>query len=739
MFGGSSPQAATPQADRSLLGGLFGGNAPAASGVQTGGSVLGGMFGGTAAAPPQAGGSILGGMFGGAASQTTTPQTASSILGSMFGGLTGVSQPAPSQTGGSLLGGLLPGAPSAHGETPAKGLLSMFGGPTLSPTVTDPLKPTDSQTADTASMGQEKDGTLKQHQAEVKLQAASSPKPDHNIDIVQYSDKQPAIIVEGQSKDVHIDTATEQPVKSEEPSKPEPAGDLCSTNQLPPNSNEQMPTSQSNTGVVAQQEKAPEPDKSILDSSADAVSGFMSSLFKQATAPAQGTQQQQKPSSVGGAPSQPPQTGGSLLGGIFGGATTQKTTPGSLLGGLFGGAAPQATPQTTGPPTGSSVLGGIFGGPTAKSAGPQAPGSLLGGIFGGSSATPATVPACGSLLVGGATAQTVASHIGAGLGGIGGSLFGGMAQGPQMAQGLQGPKPAEAKPLPDAAPQPENGESLPLKVDQVSAEENIQEVVSDVVPPSVKNHPADATVKEKTVTEEEEVIHEKPIQIKGEAENIDLDKSAPPDGQKLDSEKTLVADQIPTNPDPSQAKSLFGFMSGDAGKSLGSLLSSTPTLPTASPSMPQSDAVSDLFSGFKTFSAGIFQEEKPAAEKQGPPAAITSLFGAKISFPWQTEPSKPQAPSVCTSQPKPYDTAMGARSVHTPPAAQRKESVGCPGDVAHPQMCISTPELDPSASLSPKEPEGLVETCPSAGPTSAVQFDTLSKTELLSAKRPVNA
>ncbi|XP_056433875.1 mucin-2-like [Gadus chalcogrammus] len=731
MFGGSGPQAATPQTAGSLLGGLFGGSAPAASSAQTGGSVLGGMFGGTAASTatpqPQTGGSILGGMFGGATSQTTVPQTAGSLLGSMFGGLT--SQPAP------------PGAPSAPGETPVKGLLSMFGGPSPSPTVTEHLKPTESQIPDTSSVGQEKDSALKQPDTETALQAANSTKPESNISIVQDTDKPPELTVDGQFKDVHIGTATEQPVKPDEPTKPEPMVDLRSENQSPSKSNEATPLSESTIPVVAQQEKPPEPDKSMLDSSADAVSGFMSSLFKPATAPVTPQQQQQpKPSSVGGA-SQPSQTGGSLLGGIFGGATNQNTNSGSLLGGLFGGTAPQAKPQTTGPPTGGSILGGMFGGPTAKPAAPQAAGSMLGGLFGGSSAQTPTAAAGGSLLggmFGGATAQTTASQIGAGLGGIGGSLFGGVAKDPQ------GPKPAETKITPAAAPPTENkSESVPLKIDQVSteAQENIPKEVSDVVPPSVNSNLADATVKEKSDIEGEEVIHEKPILIIGEAENKDLDMSATPDVQKVDTGKATV-DPVPQNPDSSQAKSLFGFMStpGEAGKSLGSLFSSTPAQTAASPSTPQSDAVSGLFSGFKTLSAGIFQEESPAAEKQEQPAATsTSLFGAKISFPWQTESSKPPAPSVSTPQPRPSVTTTNTQSVPTTPAAQRKEPVGSQGVIAHPQICLSTPEVDPSASPSQKEQEGLVETPSSAGPTSGVQLDTLSKTELLSAKRLVKA
>ncbi|CAB1332874.1 unnamed protein product [Coregonus sp. 'balchen'] len=170
------------------------------------------------------------------------------------------------------------------------------------------------------------------------------------------------------------------------------------------------------------------------------------------------------------------------------------------------------------------------------------------------------------------------------------------------------------------------------------------------------------------------------------------------------------------------SKFLFGgFMSGtdDAGKSFGSMFSSTPTIPQALPIIPHAEAGGGVFSGFKTISAGLFQEEKPGVAKQEPSTA--SLFGAKL---------------VVTTQPKANDK----------PTKEKidQSSVGLPGDLAKPQICISTLEVDPPASLSQKEKESLVEEPPpphppSADPTSGVHLDNQSKKDLLSAKRPVEA
>ncbi|CAB1318456.1 unnamed protein product [Coregonus sp. 'balchen'] len=230
--------------------------------------------------------------------------------------------------------------------------------------------------------------------------------------------------------------------------------------------------------------------------------------------------------------------------------------------------------------------------------------------------------------------------------------------------------------------------------------------------------------KDKAAFVEGEVIHEKPMVIVGKPESKETDKSGPP---VESTQKIPQADQLTKTEEPAP-KSLFGgFMSGtsDAGKSFGSMFSSPPTIPKALPTMPQAEAGGGLFSGFKTMSAGLFQEEK-----QEPSTA--SLFGAKLGGFWgaPVEPPKPQARPVITTQPKANDKPTKDTS--------DQSSVG-PPDLAKPQICISTPEVDPSASLSQKEKESLVEPPPSADPTSEVQLDNQSKKDLLSAKRPVEA
>lgn len=817
LFGGSAPQAApqqvgptkiggsAPQAGASLLGGLFGGSAPQAAGSQTGGSILGGIFGGSASSTaPQTSGSF-GGMFGGPATQTSTSPNSSSILGGILGGSS--SQTATAQTGASLLAGILPGT-SAPNETPDKSLLSMLGGsvPPATPTATatpksdDDKKPLTTAFTDTTSVvtvqSKPSDDTktapapagpetsVIDTAAKSKEQAETLQQPDGTV--------QDLVIKEVNSQDADMSTALANDTQSKESeicaqaqqsARPELVSSQSSQDAIPPKVEEETATHSAST-VVQGQQKPPQPEKSVGDSSADTVTGFMSSLFKPTVAPTEGPQQQQKNSlfGLGGTAPQAAtgQPGASLLGGIFGGSNTETAAPQtgvSLLGGLFKGSAPQSGPQTTAPTPGGSILGGMFGGgSTAKSVGPQTGGSLLGGMFGGSAA--AAQPG-GSLLggmFGGVTAQTAGSQTGASiLGGIGGSLFGGMGQPPKPSE----PMPAEPKPTAGTTPQSQElrikNESVPPKVSPSDIETNANKIVDSILPENnqVKSsslssssavaseaacpetsavtsasisttcdltHQVDNTEKEKSSVEGE-MIHEKPLVIKGEPESKESDKSVPPVIEETDANIAPPGNQLPDNAEPPQAKSLFGFIStqSDAGKSLGSLFS--PAMPSGGLSMPQTEGGSDLLSGLKTLSGGLFQEEKPVAGKQEPPT--TSLFGTKISFPWQTEPPKPQAAPVITSQPKTNDKPTSGQTSTVQRVAtsdaQKTESVGSTDDVTNPQICISTPEVDPSASLTPKEKDSLVETYPSAGPTSGVQLDNQSKKDLLNAKRLVEA
>lgn len=786
-IGGSVPQTAGPQAGASLLGGLFGGSAPQAAGTQTGGSILGGIFGGSAASTIAQTSGSFGGMFGGAANQNSTSPNSSSILGGILGGSS--SQTPTAETGASPLHGILP-QPSAPNEIPNKSLLSKLEGSATSQSnddkkiITTPLTNTasgvpesndDSKTV-SAVVGPERSvidtatATVQQTDRTVQCLGMSLPKSVASvIEEVHCQDAEKPSAIDIQSKESEIYGQVQQSAKSELESG------RSSQDKTIPKVEEETAATQSASAMVEGQQKPPEPEKSVGDSSVDTVTGFMSSLFKPSVAPNEGPQQQQNNSLFGLGGTAPQAAGASLLGGIFGGSNTDTAAPQtgvSLLGGLFKGSAPQSGPQTATPTTGGSILGGMFGGgSTAKSPGPQTSGSLLGGMFGGSAAT---AQPGGSLLggmFGGVTAQTAGPQTGASiLGGIGGSLFGSMGQPPKPSE----PMPAECKPTPCTTPQVQiTNESVPPHVSPPGTETGTKKIVDSTLPDnnqepssSLTNssavvseaacpeasavtsapisttcdptHQVDNTEKEKSAAEGE-MIDEKPMVSKGDPESKENYKSVPPDNQETHTNIVPPINQLPNNAEPPQAKPLFGFIStqSDAGKSLGSLFS--PML-SGAPSMPQTEG-GGLFSGLKTLSGGLFQEEKPVAGKQEPPT--TSLFGTKISFPWQAEPPKPQAAPVITSQSKTTnkptsDQAQTVQKVATSDA-QKTESVGSTDDITNPQICISTPEVDPSASLTPKDKESLVETHPSAGPTSGVQLDNQSKKDLLNTKRLVKA
>ncbi|XP_056288807.1 uncharacterized protein LOC130205452 isoform X6 [Pseudoliparis swirei] len=795
-LGVSAPPTASPQARSSLLGGLFGGSAPQAVGSQTAGSILGGIFGGSAAsttAPETSG--AFGGLFGRADNQTSGPSKSSSILGSILGGSS--SQTATPQTGKSLSGVIFPGASAPH-EIPDASLLSTLGGsvPPATPTpvgapksnddkktsisaliditsdanvlpnpiddsITTPaLAANDISVIDTASKSKEQAETLqKPHRTDQCLEASLAKTDSNVIEEVkcQDADKSTTLANDNQSKESEICAQAKQL-----------AGRELVSGQ----------SSQVKSAVVQGQQKPPEPETSVGDSAADTVTGFMSSLFKPTVAPTEGPQQNNSLFGLGGIAPQAAtgQSGASLLGGIFGGSNTETAAPqtgGSLLGGFFKGSVPQSGTQTNTPSTGGSLLGGMFGGGSPpKPVGPQTGGSLLGGMFGGSATT---AQPGGSLLggmFGGVTAQTAGSLTGPSiLGGIGGSLFGGMGQPPKPSEQM----PAEPKIMVGTTPQSEiKNESGPPKGALCGTETSTYTIGDSTLPDNdqlkcssltscsavaseavslkasaVTNASRSTTcdlthqeenTEKKRPADEAEMIDEKPMVIKGHLEGKESDTSVPPDAKEADTNKVSPVNQWPNIAEPPQAKSLFGFIStqSDAGKSLGSLFS--PTTSSGAPSMSQT-GVSGLFSGLKTLSGGLFQEEKPVPGKQERPT--TSLFGTKISFPWQAEQPKPQAVPVVTSQPKTNNKPMNGHT-HTVQKvatsdAQKSESVGPTGDIANPQICISTPEVDPSASLTPKEKEGLVDTYPSTGPTSGVQLDNQSKKDLLNAKSPVES
>ncbi|XP_066567777.1 microtubule-associated protein futsch-like [Amia ocellicauda] len=225
----------------------------------------------------------------------------------------------------------------------------------------------------------------------------------------------------------------------------------------------------------------------------------------------------------------------------------------------------------------------------------------------------------------------------------------------------------------------------------------------------------------------------------------------------------------------------FGFMSSsDSGKTFGSFFS-PPSIPKV---MPQKEG--GLLSGFKNFSAGLFQEDKPTV-KEDPSA--TSMFGKKqdFAFPWQKESPElsKQQPAVITFQPTAKDNklvgANGAisgtqvnkstivsdkemaesheissevkelhsldQTVHTSRenAEPLEEGLDATGkepvsdSSATPQVEILTPDLDQSRPLAENGKASLSEPLPSAELTLGALHDDLPKRDLLNVTRPVAA
>ncbi len=155
-------------------------------------------------------------------------------------------------------------------------------------------------------------------------------------------------------------------------------------------------------------------------------------------------------------------------------------------------------------------------------------------------------------------------------------------------------------------------------------------------------HPGETIVKEPS---DGEVIHEKTIVIISEPDAKDTDKSI----SAIDRSSKVAQNPPSTETShslfgmPSLTAPKLGFMAGaaDAGKSFGSFFSSPPSIPNTESGK--------LLSGLKSFSTGLFQEDKAKEETSA------SLFGTKLGFPWlkeTLEPPKQQRPTVVTTQPK---------------------------------------------------------------------------------------
>lgn len=779
MFGGSSAQPAASQTGGSLLGGLFagsapppcapkgGGGAPQTAGPQSGTSVLGGLFGGstTQAAGSQTASSILGGLFGGSAASTTgpqpgnanqtKPQNATAMLGGILGGSF---QTSKEQTTASLLGGIFSGTPVSS-EVPEKSQ-TLASVPHTTPLPAPPSSCDESKTSTTlpeatsvVTLQTSRDsfqtvsglGTSEQtadNVARTKTQEEALQQPDGAVpspgENVPTADV--CVTEEGlsQKTDKARDSSNDAPAKESgieaqaQPAEPDVVGSQLGQDMSKPKA-EQGKGSPWSASSAGQEQHFPEADKPGVDSPADSVKGFMSSLFKPTVASTEGPQQQPKTSLFGGAEAQAANTQAatSLLGGIFGGSNTGTAAPqtgGSLLGGFFKGSGSQTQASNTG----GSILGGMFGGgPPAAASGQQTGGSVLTGMFGGPAAPAQPGGSLLSGIFGGASAQTDAAQTGTSvLGGLGGSLFGGIGKPSKPSEPIH----VESKRTHSPSAQPQiNNESLVPKSSPSSADTEqpaIQTastaVVSELCPENSSVSPSTACDPLKDETEKEKSA------LEGEMTKVK--SSVLKEGETSGSQEAQSAEGPSAPAEPPQATSASGFLSAPsiAGKSLSALFS--PTFPSVPLSTAQSEGGSGLFSGLKTLSGGLFQEEKPATGKQEPASA--SLFGTKISFPWQTEQKAGASPVTATQPTNPKDHT----DQKVPPAdAPKTQPVGSADNIATPEICISTPDVAPSATLTPEEKETVLERPPSAGPSSGVQLDNQPNMELLNAKRLVEA
>ncbi|KAI3371938.1 hypothetical protein L3Q82_006806 [Scortum barcoo] len=156
------------------------------------------------------------------------------------------------------------------------------------------------------------------------------------------------------------------------------------------------------------------------------------------------------------------------------------------------------------------------------------------------------------------------------------------------------------------------------------------------------------------------------------------------DGPGAEVSNNTAPSPAPENKDifeiPGLTAPKFGFMSVAAeGTSIGSLFSTTPSPATGvkTPQAQQSDG--GLFSGFKSLSAGIFQDEKPPGKEE--PSSAPSVFGMKLAsvFGNADPPKHESTPTVVTAQPhsqspKPIDEFCEKESEKLSPGSGETES-----------------------------------------------------------------
>lgn len=698
MFSGSGSQNA-PSQTGSILGGIF----PGASGsMEIPGKNLFSMFSGPISQPSTVNaGHKVESNSPGASAFNELPGKG---LFSVFGG----SSPQQGTPQSSLFGGILSGVASK--DAPGKGLLSMFSGPssTPSPSQTGPTsKPSETEglfkvaslfsrgdatednksktvgfgLSNLSSMEENKSGPYdddSKHSIPLADEVKAASMASVSADITEKSsDPIETIVVEGSNLDVtlnyssvpgdaiskDIDSNSEQSTKTEIQTTDGQTQHIKQGDSTEPNGSEGLP-------------KHPEPQKSVIDSSAEAVSGFMSKLFTGASSAT---------NSSGGLFSQPhPNT------------TTQRTS-------FFG--LPSSLPT-------ESIKTDLFS--MFKS--PEAPKAAN---------TTQSVTSTQSL-------QSVQDQ----------SAHNDSLSSPGDVT-LSGDK--DKKDIVEII--------LPVK--EMPADDTFSNLtVATVDPTSASScHPAETVVKEPT---EGEVIHEKNIVIVSEPEAKITDKSVP----AVDSSSKIA--QHPPSSEPSQSifgmpgltPPKFGFMAGaaDAGKSFGSFFSSPPSI--------SNTEGGKFLSGFKSISAGLFQEEKTVISKE---ETSTSLFGTKFGFAWQKEtpePPKQQTPLIVTTQPKAQENKLHIEDSTTAKIGhnnviskeengeithsvdikqeivansevQNTEFVVPENDTDKPQLGASTPNPPPQ-----KELEIQIQTQPSTDVSSGLQQE---KKDLLIPKRLVAA
>uniref|UniRef100_A0A671T935 Protein unc-13 homolog B-like n=1 Tax=Sinocyclocheilus anshuiensis TaxID=1608454 RepID=A0A671T935_9TELE len=695
MFSGSGSQN-VPSQTGSILGGIF----PGASGSkEIPGKNLFSMFSGPSSQP--CAGNAEPKLESNSPGASTFNELAGKGLFSVFGG-SSPQQATPQSS--SLLGGLLSGVASK--DAPGKSLLSMFSGPnsTPSPSQTGPASKlsetegllkvaslfsrgdaTEDNKSKTVGFSLSNLGFMEEKKSgpqnddskysiplgdQQKTAASMAPvsadiadkSSDHVVETVAAEGSKLDVTINNSSLHGHalskdVDSNSEQSTKTEIQITDHQPESIKQTDSIEPNA----------SGSERLQHH--EQQKSVIDSSAEAVSGFMSKLFTGASSTTNSS------------------------GSLFSQTTTEKNS-------LFG--LPSSLPMESI----KNDLFSMFKSPEAPKAADIAP------------YITSTLQSLQSVQDQNAHNDSLSSS---------GDVT------------LSGDKDEKDK------------VEILLFMKEMSANDTLSNsTVASVDPTAASScHPGETIVKEPS---DVKVIHEKTIVIVSESEAKDTDKSI----SAIDSSSKVAQNPPSTETSqsifgmPSLTAPKLGFMAGaaDAGKSFGSFFSSPPSIP--------STESGKLLSGLKSFSAGLFHEEKSKEETSA------SLFGTKLGFPWQKEtqePPKQQRPPVVTTQPKAqknevhiensttaeigHDNFMSKEEngeiKHTVDVkqeivanseVQKKEFVVPENDTDKPQLSLSTP--DPPLL---KELEIHIQTPPSTDDSSGLQQE---KKDLLIPKRLVS-